>query len=498
MFPHLAGQLLQFGVSNGAAAAVGDQRCQQRDRAADDCGNNCFHLIAPLLPPSQHQHRYGKRICASKAAGGAVHKDAGIFVIALRDDLDVPAERRTGIAPDTFQRSEGSHAGLQGERVTHPLFQHGCGGILRRHVAPQQGKAGSIFDILPFAACPGFGHMVGNRISPDGQLPRHGKRSGDGSTRHRQKFPLQLCPEMSKSGLIEIGHSPASLLGNDSINISIADRIHRKGAAQIVPDGAVPGIIPAVALHVVHIAGHLPGGGQFVIGRHTAPIDVGICDVGLLGVGAGLAKGRQLGVVRGAHQARFRRAGIDIGGICGRGPGAVAAQELRLFSGGRGRYKTMRTCGGAGRALHVGIGRIRGRGPGTVAAQKLGLLAFCRLGYKTLCAVRRGGRTAHHAVSGVLIRAPDSSAVGAPAQDLPGGTAGRNVLIAAGGRVRVVIGICGDTCQLGLFSAGVVIGAQSLALYLIHLAREHSLELLPKIQQAVRIEIFCHGYNSLN
>ncbi len=30
-----------------------------------------------------------------------MHKDAGILVIALRDDLDVPAECRTGIAPDS-------------------------------------------------------------------------------------------------------------------------------------------------------------------------------------------------------------------------------------------------------------------------------------------------------------------------------------------------------------------------------------------------------------
>ncbi len=35
-----------------------------------------------------------------------MHKDAGTLVIALRDDLDVPAECRTGIAPDTFQRSK--------------------------------------------------------------------------------------------------------------------------------------------------------------------------------------------------------------------------------------------------------------------------------------------------------------------------------------------------------------------------------------------------------
>lgn len=31
-----------------------------------------------------------------------MHKDTGILVIALWDDLDVPAKRRTGIASDTL------------------------------------------------------------------------------------------------------------------------------------------------------------------------------------------------------------------------------------------------------------------------------------------------------------------------------------------------------------------------------------------------------------
>ena len=69
-------------------------------------------IISHLLPPSQHQHRHGKRICASETAGWVMHKDAGALVIALRDNLHIPAKRSTGIASDTLQSSEGRHASL--------------------------------------------------------------------------------------------------------------------------------------------------------------------------------------------------------------------------------------------------------------------------------------------------------------------------------------------------------------------------------------------------
>ena len=98
-----------------------------------------------------------------------MHKDAGALVIALRYNLHIPAKRSTGIASDALQRSEGRHARLQGKRIAHPFFQHGCGGIFRCHVAPHHGKAGGILNVLPAAGGAGNGHKIPDTFTADHQ-----------------------------------------------------------------------------------------------------------------------------------------------------------------------------------------------------------------------------------------------------------------------------------------------------------------------------------------
>ena len=105
-----------------------------------------------------------------------------------------------------------------------------------------------------------------------------------------------------------------------------------------------------------------------------------------------------------------------------------------------------------GRLRSIVISRIGRRAPSAVALQELVLIRHLRARNQTIAAIGAGSCALKGAVSSIFLIDPLGRTICTPAQDLPGSTARRHMLIASTRGMHIVISARCNAVQFGLIA----------------------------------------------